>query len=438
MLGEVLFVGFCIAIAVRAVRRFVPAGGMPTRQLAEACGLQGIAVDSRGAVLARDGALVVRIATADQDGRRGPWMEIEGLGREVLLDRADVATRLFEALGGRDVEVGDPSFDADVMLQGGSSVRAFFDAETRAIVRDVFTAGFAVRVAHGALSASFAPQVARRSYFTPDTLRTLLQLAHRLEPQADPASRLEQIARGDPLSAVRTAALRMLMEDMGDRTETGRAVRAATRDPDPAIRLMAARALGTEGEPILRELVVDPLQSDAIAEASLAALGPRLTIATARGVLVRADSARVRSGGAALRLVAQGGEPEVPLVADLLMRVQGALAIAAIEALATIGGPAVEAPLVEALRPAEPAVAAAAARALARRGSVGAVAALRDAERRGGEVAGPARTAIAAIQARLPGASPGQVSLADGDAGRISIASATDGSVSLPPDEPPR
>ena len=225
---------------------------------------------------------------------------------------------------------------------------------------------------------------------------------------------------------------------MGDRTETGRAVRAATRDPDPAIRLTAARALGTEGEPILRELVVDPLQSDAIGEAALAALGPRVTIATARGVLVRADSARVRSGGAALRLVAQGGEPEVPLVADLLMRVHGALAIAAIEALATIGGPAVEAPLVEALRATEPAVAAAAARALARRGSVGAVAALRDAERRGGEVAGPARTAIAAIQARLPGASPGQVSLADGDAGQVSIASANDGSVSLPPDEPPR
>jgi hypothetical protein len=78
--------------------------------------------------------------------------------------------------------------------------------------------------------------------------------------------------------------------------------------------------------------------------------------------------------------------------------------------------------MLEALRSEDAEVAVAAARALGRAGTVASVPPLREAMQRRGELRSAARQAIAGIQARLTGAAPGQLSLARGDAGALSLA----------------
>jgi HEAT repeat protein len=303
----------------------------------------------------------------------------------------------------------------------------------------VFSLGTSPRLAHGALSVDFDRRFFERSQLTSEALTDLLALARALEPIPSPEARLAEIARTDALGAVRARALRTLTESVGSHPATRGALQAATRDAEPAIRLQAAKALGAEGEPVLQALAADPQADDAVSAEALELLGARFTIERARLALARAvDAGHVRTAVASMRRVATGGGSELAGVAHALERSSGAIAVAATEALATIGVPAAEAPLLEALKSSEDVVAAAAAHALARCGAVGAVPELKDAEQRGGDVRRAARTAIAAIQARLTGASPGQVSLTGGDAGQLSVVETADGRVSLPPDEPPR
>ena len=71
-------------------------------------------------------------------------------------------------------------------------------------------------------------------------------------------------------------------------------------------------------------------------------------------------------------------------------------------------------------------------------GSAAAVAPLKQAEARAraADFSRAARQAVAEIQARLPGASPGQLSLASGEAGRLSLTEDERGRLSLKEDVP--
>ena len=76
---------------------------------------------------------------------------------------------------------------------------------------------------------------------------------------------------------------------------------------------------------------------------------------------------------------------------------------------------------------------------LERVGTVAAVMPLREAAERVRELRRTAARAVGAIQARIEGASPGQLSLAAGDAGQVSLVEESRGRVSLPvPDDEPR
>jgi HEAT repeat protein len=112
-------------------------------------------------------------------------------------------------------------------------------------------------------------------------------------------------------------------------------------------------------------------------------------------------------------------------LARVLAVEDGPLAITAAQALGASGSPAAEAPLVRALAQSASDVAAAAAEALGSVGSAAAVLALKEAADSTGASTGlrrAARQAVAEIQSRLQGASPGQVSLAEGEAGQLSLA----------------
>ena len=76
----------------------------------------------------------------------------------------------------------------------------------------------------------------------------------------------------------------------------------------------------------------------------------------------------------------------------------------------------------------------AAARALGRVGTTAAVVTLKEAEAQAREAdfSRAVRQAIAEIQARLPGASPGQLSIASGESGTLSLVEDERGRLSLP------
>ena len=115
----------------------------------------------------------------------------------------------------------------------------------------------------------------------------------------------------------------------------------------------------------------------------------------------------------------------VPVLAKVLAVESGELGVAAAQALGTCRETAAEAPLLGALRQASDDVCAAVAAALGRVGSASAVLPLKEAASREGASAAlrrAARQAVAEIQSRLQGASPGQLSLAEGDAGQLSLA----------------
>lgn len=425
-----------LAAIVDRCERAIERRRAPKRKaMAEAAGLQEVSIGADGSVSCREGDLTIAISPGRQ--RRAHIVSVRGLAPGLRIERAGLASRLREARGSRNVEIGDPAFDAVVTLGLPSSdLLSLFDQETRARVRAVLDAGYAVRIASGELAARLVRPAWRRDDAMAATVRALVALAHRLEAPADAAARLGRMATGDPLGAVRSRALFTLIGLAPQDPRTRDVLRVGTLDPEPGIRLQAACSLGEEGAAVLQALAVHPQVDDVSAARAIDALGASFALADARPVLARAaDAGCVRTAVAALSVIGRGGGAEVPGVADVLARTEGLIAVAAVRALAAIGGPSVEAPLVAALCAPQPAVAAAAAAALATCGGVASVPELKAAEARGGDVRRAARSAIAAIQSRLTGASPGQVSLSGGDAGQVSVVDSADGRVSLRSEE---
>jgi hypothetical protein len=407
------------------------------RQVAEAADLRDLRVEPQGTVTGRDGALTVSFS-ASQRRSASHEVAVRGLFLGLAIERAGLGSRFWETVGVRDVEVGDPAFDADLTLRAIPRLPAFalLDAETRALIRSVFLTGEGAALSSGVLSAQFVKHFGGPQLFTVETVRALLALGHRLRAPAEPEARLAAIAAGDPLSGVRAKALATLVEEAPQRPETRAALLAGTRDAVPAIRLQAARALGSAGEPALHALASDASIEDAVSAGAITALGPRFDRVQARSILSRAVRVgRLETAIATVRVLATDGAAEVPAIAEVLALTHGSIAVAAAEALGAIGASSGEAALIEALRRHEPSVAAAAAHALGRCGTAASVPDLKDAEGRRDDVSRAARTAVAAIRSRLVGASPGQVSLAGGGAGQLSVADAADGRVSLEADE---
>lgn len=409
------------------------------RNLAAACDLAEVALDDSGTLTGRKGQLDVTMRGYRDRGRigAGTRVSIGGLMPDLRLARAGLGERLWRALGARDLELGDPVLDSMVLLQGPAlEVRALFDATTRTAARTALEAFASLRIERGQIAADGDEAAGgARPRLVASDLKILLDLGRRLRPPETPVSRLAQIAHADPLDTVRATALRTLTEVEPRHAETRIALRAALNDASPALRLQAAQALGDDGAPTLLALADDLAVDDALGAEALAALGDRFTVEQARPILQRAAVTRRTScARAALAAVARGGAAEVATIAEVLARSSEPIQASAATVLGTMGVSSAIAHLRSALRAQSIVVAAAAARALGNCATADEVAPLREAEARGGDLRRAAREAIAAIQSRLTGATPGQVSLA-GASGEVSIVDSADGRVSLERDE---
>jgi hypothetical protein len=343
----------------------------------------------------------------------------------------------------REVEIGDKGFD-DTFYIGGSPalVLALLDAATRrrllTLLLQLDPAG-RLEIADGELRAEFPERVyGYLGSVLPRLLGLMLETARGLPNQVKLLPRLVDNARHDTEPGVRLRNLLVLMREFGEDPLTQETLRAACADPSPEIRLRAASALGAEQRQVLLDIVDDPAADDTCAAHAVYALGSDLAIERTIPLLERA--LRLRHFGTAHACVDTLGRTDSRAARQRLSRViwheEAELSVSAARALGRRADPGAEPLLIHALQHAADGVRTAVAEALARAGSVAAVLPLKEAAERHRDAAflRAARQAIAHIQSRAAGASPGQLSMTTVEAGRLSIADSDRGRLSLADD----
>jgi hypothetical protein len=402
------------------------------RQAAERVGLAGVEEAEGGLfegafLLGSSGPLQVRLESYRRGKyERGTKIVVTGLGHGAggLSLRREGLSTAFEKrfIGEREIEIGDPSFDAEYYVQGQAPLAlGLLDPETRrrlaVLMRGrVGVAGRESIEVDPSLGDGILEVRVKESGFSgnrervPEILAEVLEVARLLVKPPDVAARIAANLRAEPEAGARLRGVQMLSREFPHHAATREALLAAREDASAEVRLRAASFLGEEGRQTLVDLVEGTGTDDSCAARAIAALGDRLPVERAEAALRRA--------------LGEAGRPQT--------------AQACLEALALLGRAEAETPIREALRSEDDAVALAAARAIGKVGTVAAVAALREAAERSGEMRRAARQAIAEIQARLTGAAPGQLSLAGGEAGALSLADGEPGRLSLAGEENPR
>jgi hypothetical protein len=415
------------------------------RAAAESCGLSDIS-ESVGelmdpstwtgpGIVARDGDLRVEFDDYPQGKRRvGTRVVVHvpnPLVRRVALRREGLASALQKGvLRKTEPETGDPRFDDDFFIEAvAADALALFDAETRDALCTL--GGTVVDVAMGDDEFRFD---LRDDAHLDWALEHALKAARRLAADTDVPTRLAVNAGRERVPAVRLRNLQVLVEQFPLHAALPGALKAAAGDPDPEIRLLAAPLLGEDGVAVWTGLVEDANTPDSAAARAVTALGDRLGVERAQALLERAVKAsRFATAEACLE---QLGRTDDPAALASLMKViagdEAGLATVAARAVRTLSVPAAEPTLIAALGRDLPELALAAAETLGRGGTVAAVLPLEEAAERGGrDVRGTARQAIAEIQSRVSGASPGQLSIADGATGALSMVEDERGKISL-------
>lgn len=339
--------------------------------------------------------------------------------------------------GRREVEIGEESFDSTFFVEGPMRLLCgLLDAEMRELL---------VRAnALGELEI-FRSELEMES--SDDQLSTLLpvllNLGWRFSRRVDVAQCLAVNVTEDPTPGVRLCNLLLLVREHPGAPGTIETLRAACTDPSLPVRLRAALELRSEGRPILLELARSTDDDDVSAQA-IAAVGGGLPFEDTKAILDHAlRRRRLKTARACLEVLGrQGKPPAIAVLARVLGLEKGELAVAAALALGATGSTAAELPLIRALQCEPEILRVTAANALACVGTLKAVLALKDAAGRfprDRELPRAIRQAIAQIQTRLPGASPGQLSLAVTETGQLSLAQAEEGQLSLatsPAEEP--
>jgi HEAT repeats len=342
----------------------------------------------------------------------GTRITIDGLGygaEPLTLKRESLGTRLL----GREIETGDPVFDSEVHVQGPASLAlAVLDAPAREQIARLLE-GRSVAPLYQApvpVTATFdrgvlEVKVQDGSEHVFLALREALLSAHQLAMPESLLPRLAENLQREASDGVRLSLVTLLGREYPGHPEALPAFRAVLQDASYEVRLQAAIGLGEEGHETLLQFVTHP--EDSCAARAIGALGTKLPAERVTDLLNRALTLhRTQTALACLRSLGQGSTPADAPCEEALLR---------------------------AFRSGDSPVVSAAAEALGRIGTAAAVSALKPeaSSLLPGPLRSAARQAIAEIQSRLPGAAPGQLSLAAGEAGALSLAPGEAGELSL-------
>jgi len=331
---------------------------------------------------------------------------------------------LDRTFGGKELEIGDPGFDGEVYVRGPKDVLLpLLDDKARSAVRAVVA--LRGQVADGTVRVDIRTWTnANRIAAALD--KALLAARHLRRPE-DAVECLVKIAGTDHYPGVRVRCLDLLRRAHADDERARAAFRAALRSADTESRLVGAIALASEGRQVLTEIASQPDTHEPLAVRAITALGANLAPDRAASILDAAmKKERPAVALAAIQALAlAGGALAVSRLASLLTSDATDLAVTAAGALATVGDASAEASLIAALSSEQGELRIAAADALQSLGTAASVAPLHAAAAAhllDLSLRSAAHHAIAAIQARLTGASPGQISLAEGETGQLTLA----------------
>ena len=327
----------------------------------------------------------------------------------------------------REIEIGDPSFDGAFFVEGPTRLMcALLDEPARRLLVNV-NARCLLEIVKSEIRAVIKEPAS-------EILPLLVDIGRRFTQPMDVPRRLAENARWDPQPGVRLKNLLLLARELPGYPMTVQALRTACSDENPEIRLRAAEKLGAAGRDTLLELAEGAVD-DALSAQAVSILGRDLPSERGRALLIHSlRRRRLRTARACVESLGHHGAEAVETLGKVVAREKGELAVAAAHALGTTASPAAEPPLILALRREQKDLQIAAANALGRAGSPAAVLPLKELAERSPhdpEILRATRQAIAGIQSRLSGASPGQLSLAGDEVGQLSLAQAEAGQLSL-------
>ncbi len=397
---------------------------------AAGCGLQVVGSPGWSQLSARAGPVSVKIETCGDKGKYTriiawapgpPDFHSVSIHREPLVRFS------------REIEVGDQAFDSTFFIEGPARlVLALLDAKMRRLLLRV-NAESRLAISNGTLRAE---HMADRKVV--HVLPLLVETGQRFAQPLDVMRCLAESAHHDPETGVRLQILLLLIRELPGNSWTLEALHTACSDPSPEIRLLAAKNLGAEGRGVLLDLA-ESLVDDAVSAKAVSALDRELPLERTRAILTGALRRRhIQTAHVCLEALGRSdGAADIELLAKVMALEQGELAAAAALALGATGSPAAEPSLIPALQREQADLRISAADALGRVGSAAAVLPLKEAAESFWldlDLRRAAHQAIAEIQSRLQGASPGQLSLAGSDAGQLSLAQDEAGQLSLATD----
>jgi HEAT repeat protein len=406
------------------------------RSAAAACGLSVVGTSSvwtwRLKLEAKADPIAVRIEGAQQPGNVGTRIVVTFPGPPGFSEVRIRPDQLFVLREPQVLEIliGDPAFDQTFIVEGPLRlIGGLLDAEARRLLLDLNNQSRVV-IAHSELRAEiFDHQLS-------SVLPLLLELGRRFAQKTDIVHCLAENLRRDPEAGVRLNNLLALVRECAWGPKTEETLRAACSDPSPQVRLHAAKELGGEGRSVLLALAESTEDDDCSAEA-LRLVGTELPLERTQAILDRAlAELNLETARACLEVLGRSGTAAaVDALARFMVRDSSELACAAALALGATGNAAAEPPLIQALEGERSDLRVAAAKALGLVGSAAAVQPLKEAVKGFSWIEAAliqaTRQAIAEIQSRLPGATPGELSLAEAETGQLSLAQAEAGELSL-------
>lgn len=306
------------------------------------------------------------------------------------------------------IDTGDEAFDNAIMVEGGApEVGAMLTQETRDRVFELVSSGGTV--AAGRVGKGFRASAVGRNEIR-SQVDLVLSVARGLSLHEEPWGRLLANSKSDPNPPVRLRNLTLLVKEDPTSELTQEALALALQDPDPQVRLFAARFTADAAWPVLCALTGAEFELRLRCEA-IRLLGRHVGEPEPRELLVE---------------LVQRPSSEIGLTAVRALRTSlvdaqsaaGPVAAALVETLAGHGRAEAEADRLRLLASKAPDTIIAAANVLGAQGSIASVEplmTLSTGRAMDGDVKRAARRAINGIQARTEGAERGGLAVVEAD-----------------------